>query len=407
MRLSLKSVYSSFAAHKLRSVLAMLGILLGALAFSAVQNISLALVRNAEREVEKLGPGLFLAKAGEVRWSRGGSARFGDESKTFTLQDAAALFRHLPQALDAAPFVAVTANVRYGDTKVPCQLVATTPNYVQVRNFAPDLGRFFTDREEKERDMVCVLGRTIARKLFTRPEDGLGRQVLFFRAALTVIGIMEEKGSDITGTDQDEQVFVPLSTYMRRMANQTWISGVYLNLLPGVDQEEVKKSAEAILRQRHRIGSGQKDDFSLLTARDTIQLQEQALSLVSTLGLISSSISFGVGGLGILSIMVLLVRLRRMEIGIRRALGARRKDIIMQFVSEAGLLAAAGGVLGVALALLLSLAVTLIASFPFVLNTAATLSALFGSCLLGLLSGLYPAWQASKVEILSVLQGHG
>jgi len=310
----------------------------------------------------------------------------------------------LPAARRGTPFAETTMPVRYGDVKIPSQLVAAWPQYAAIRNLDLAAGRFFTAEEEASRKRVAVLGEKIARRLFGRPEAALGRTVLMFRAPVRVIGALASMGADIVGTDQDEQVFVPLSTYLRRFANQDWISGVYIELASPGDEAASKTAATAILRRRHRIDSGERDDFSVATARDTIQLQEQALDLVQTLGWISSSISFAVGGLGILSIMVLLVRTRRLEIGIRRAVGARKRDIVRQFMLEAGLMAGLGGLLGVFGAAGVMVAVTRIGKMPLVVDPLLMAGTFCGSVLLGLAAGAYPAWQAAHVEVLEVLR---
>ena len=405
MRFRPNVALASMGRHKLRTVLAMLGVFLGALALTGVQHLSLAMVRKAEVEVERFGPNLFLARMGRIRVHRSGATRASDIARTFTLSDAQALLDHMPSARSGAPFVSANMPIRHGSTKVLCQLVGTVPGYQHVRSFRAGLGRFFTEDEIRHRAKVCVLGRTIATNLFGSAEAAVGRDVYFYKAASRVIGVMEEKGADIVGTDQDEQVFVPITTYMRRFANQDWITGVYIELAPDADPEQAKDTAGEILRRRHRIDPGEDEDFSLLTAKDTIQMQEQALSLVGTLGLISSSVSFAVGGLGVLSIMILLVRARRLEIGVRRAVGARRRDIVQQFMLEAGLLAGAGGGLGVLCALALVGVVYMLGIFPPVFSPLVIGGTLAGSALLGLLAGLYPAWQASRLEILDVLRG--
>ena len=249
-----------------------------------------------------------------------------------------------------------------------------------------------------------MLGASIARRLFGDGQAALGQMVMLPRAGLRVIGVMEPKGADIAGTDQDEQVFVPLSTYMRRLANQDWITGVYLQLADSQAIEGARQAAATILRRRHSIDAGEDDDFTLLAAQDTMQVQRDALALVQTLGLLSSSISFAVGGLGILSIMVLLVRTRRLEIGVRRAVGAKRRDIVRQFMFEAGLMAGIGGGLGVLSSLLLVLVVCRVGEMPLAYDPLLIVSSLLGSLLLGLAAGAYPAWQAAHVEILQVLR---
>ncbi|QJT09112.1 ABC transporter permease [Oceanidesulfovibrio marinus] len=404
MFLSLKIALSSLAAHKLRAILAMLGVFLGALALTGVQHVSLGLVRQAEIEIEKLGPNLFIAMSGQVHMRPSGSASASRAAATFTRADARALIQSLPSAEDGAPYVTKQLAVRYQAIKVPSVVVGTTPNYEKVRSLRLAYGRFFTQHDVDDREMVCVIGNTIATKLFGSPTTALGRLVYYAQAPMRIIGVLEPMGADIVGTDQDEQVFVPITTFMRRMSNQDYINGVYINLRRSEDAERAKEAASAILRRRHTLTSSEKDDFSVLTAKDTVQLQQQALDLVQTLGVISSSISFAVGGLGILSIMILLVRSRRLEIGVRRAVGATRLDIVRQFLLESGMMATVGGGLGVGLALGVLAIVSVTTGFPFVLEPVFTALAIGGSAALGLAAGAYPAWQASQLEILDVLR---
>ena len=404
MFFSLKIALASLKAHRLRSILAMVGVFLGALALTAVQHVSQAMYLKAEMETAKLGTNLFMARSGKVVFRRSGSAAVRSATATFTLQDAQDLIGSIPQVRAGAPFVLKTLPIRYGNIKIPCQIVATWPTYTEIRSFKPAMGRFITWEDENQRARVCVLGTKIAERLFGKPEQALGQMVYIFRAGVRVIGVMEPKGADIVGSDQDEQVFVPLSTFLRRFANQDWITGVYLQLTDNQSYDVVKKTAESILRRRHHLGQGEDDDFSLLTAKDTIQLQEQALQLVQTLGLLSSGISFAVGGLGILSLMVLLVRSRRMEIGVRRAVGARRLDIIRQFILESGLMAGVGGFVGVVSAAGLVLLIYKIGQMPVIYDPIFIIGPMVGSVLLGLIAGAYPAWQAAKIEVLDILR---
>lgn len=404
MFLNLRLAFSSLSAHKLRAVLAMIGVFLGALAFTGVQAVSQSMVLGAQQEAEKLGPNLMAAVAGQVRFTRSGNMRSQDFVRNFTVSDARALMAGVPSVVSGTPFISTTMDIRAEGTTVTGRLMAVWPQYVQVRSFRPDEGRFFTEAELRNREKVVVLGRKIAERLFRRPRAALGKQVFFYRASFRVVGVMEAKGRDLSGEDQDEQVFLPLTTYMRRAANQDWISGVFLNLADGGNRELALQAAKDILRRRHRIAPGQEDDFSVLTSADAIKLQRQALDLVQTLGLITSSVSFAVGGLGILSIMILIVRARRVEIGIRRAVGGRRSDIVRQFLFEAGLMSGSGGALGVLAAAGLAAVVCRFADLPLALDPMLFGGTLLGSVLLGLVAGSYPARQAAQIEILDVLK---
>jgi putative ABC transport system permease protein len=402
--LNLTIAVSSLSAHKLRAVLAMLGVFLGALAFTGVQHVSKIMVRQAEMETEKLGPNLYAVLAGSIRFTRGGSVRMTGSSRTFVLSDARALIDSVPSVLDGTPFATATMAVRGGGNAVNAQLMACWPNYREIRSFRPDLGRFFTWDEVENRAKVCVLGRKIAERLFGRPELAVGKDIYMFRASFRVLGVMEEKGRDVSGTDQDEVLLMPLTTYMRRASNQRWISGVYLRLDADAGLAAVNAAVQSVMRERHRIGPGEDDDFSSMSAADAIKLQRQALDLMTTLGGITSTISFAVGGLGILSIMILVVRSRRVEIGVRRAVGGRRRDIVRQFLFESGLMAAVGGGLGVAVTVILVLVVGAATDLPIIIDPASLATTLAGSCLLGVIAGAYPAWQAANIEILDVLK---
>lgn len=402
--LNFRIAVSSLSAHKWRAILAMVGVFLGALAFTGVEHVSTIMVKQAEMETEKLGPNLYAVVAGKVRFSRRGNARVVSGARSFTLSDARAIIDGVPSVLEGTPFVSQAMPVRGNGNAVNAQLMAALPSYQAIRSFYPEHGRFFTDQEVHDRAMVCVLGRSIAENLFGQPESAVGQKIYMFRASFRVVGVMEPKGADISGTDQDEIMFVPVTTYMRRASNQNWVSGVFLRLAKDADIDEVEASVKAIMRDRHNIDAGEPDDFSALSPRDAIQLQRQALDLMTTLGAITSSISFGVGGLGILSIMILVVRSRRVEIGVRRAVGGKRRDIVRQFLFESGLMAGVGGGLGVLVTVILVAVGCSLLDLPVILEPASLFLTLVGSCLLGVVAGAYPAWQAANIEILDVLK---
>ena len=402
--LNLSIALSSLSAHKWRAILAMLGVFLGALAFTGVQHVSKIMVRQAEMETEKLGPNLYSVMAGKIRFRRSGGVRVSGNSRTFTLGDAKAIIEGVPSVMEGAPFVSTTMSVRGGGNGVNAKLMATWPNYQVIRSFHADIGRFFNWKEVEDRAKVCVLGRKIAERLFGSAEAAVGRSIYLYRASFRVLGVMETKGRDVSGEDQDEYMFMPVTTYMRRASNQNWISGVFLRLSKDASLEMVGESATAIMRDRHNIVLGRDDDFSTMSSKDAIKLQRQALDLMTTLGGITSSISFGVGGMGILSIMILVVRARRVEIGIRRAVGGRRQDIVRQFLFESALMAGIGGGIGVIVTMgLVSVGCT-VTGLPIILDPTSLTVTLIGSCVLGVAAGAYPAWQAANIEILDVLK---
>lgn len=395
----------ALAVHKGRAILAMLGIFLGALALTGVLHVSKALTLKAELETAKFGPSLVQATAGQLRFRPGGG--FGTSRElvtTFTLADAQYFINKIAAVDRGVPYITSTQSIRAGGANISCTLIATRTEYETVRSAHPEYGRFINAADETDRAKVCVLGSAIADRLFKSREGALGRTVYIRQTALTVLGVMEEKGQDLSGSNVDEMVFVPLSTYMRRLANTDWISGVYLNLRPGADSDAVSEDMRKILRERHFITPGKKDDFFVYSAKEATQLQSQALDLVWTLGLLSSSVSFAVGALGILSIMILMVRTRRLEIGIRRAVGASRRQIMGQFLIEAGFMSGVGGVFGVIVALALVSVAYGLGALPAFYNFPLAAGVSVAAALLGIIAGAYPAWQASRGDILDILR---
>ncbi|KAB1440862.1 ABC transporter permease [Pseudodesulfovibrio senegalensis] len=405
--LNLSMAVSSLSAHKVRAVLAMLGVFLGALAFTGVQHVSAIMVRKAVMETEKLGPNLYAVVAGQIRFRRSGGVRVRGNRANFRVADARAVMDGVPSVLSGTPFASTDDLLKAEGNALTARVYGTWPTWPEVRSVSLAQGRYFTERELEERAMVCVLGPTVAERLFGSPEKAMGKIMRIYRAPFRIIGIMEPKGRDLAGDNQDEFVFMPLTTFMRRASNVDYINGVFLRLAKDADIAVVEDAARRVMRRQHKLGKGQADDFSLLAARDTIRLQQQALDLMSTLGVITSVVSFGVGGMGILSIMILVVRARRVEIGVRRAVGGKRSDIVRQFLFEAGLMAGAGGACGALATLVLVLGLHQFASLPLIILPESLLLTMAGSCVLGLAAGAYPAWQAAHIEILDVLKSQG
>lgn len=405
--LNLSIAVSSLATHKVRAILAMLGVFLGALAFTGVQHVSKIMVRKAVIETEKLGPNFYAVMAAQVRFRRSGSVRVSYNKANFRLSDAQAIIDGVPSVLAGTPYANSSFLVKGGGNAITAPVFGTWPTWPEVRSLSVGLGRYFNWAELEKRATVCVIGVTVAERLFGSAEAALGQTVLIYRAPYKIVGVLEPKGRDLVGDNQDEFMFIPLSTFLRRASNQDHISGVFLRLAKEADVGLVEDAAKQIMRRRHRIKPGQPDDFSLLAAKDTIKLQRQALDLMGTLGLITSVVSFGVGGMGILSIMILVVRARRVEIGIRRAVGGKRRDIVRQFLFESGLMAGVGGLFGVIMTVALVIALSTALGLPLVIDPSNLLLTLGGSCLLGLAAGAYPAWQAAHIEILDVLKSSG
>ena len=401
---SVAIVIASLLTHKVRTGLAILGITLGALSFLSVQQISLSLAERTRMETEKFGSNILGVVAGNVRFSHSGNPRGRQDTQTLLPEEIEKAVATVPDILLASPYVENTHSVRAGNTTVVTTVIATAANYPAIRAIKPEYGRYFTAEENVNRDLVCFLGNTIAEKLFVKSEDALGKTVLVGKVALKVVGVMEGKGSDLSGNNQDDQILVPLNTYMRRLANMTWVHGAYFTLNENASKERIQEHIRLLLRKEHKISGSLDDDFTFITQSQAAKMQKQALDIVQLLGLISASLCFGIGGLGILSIMILIIRSRKKEIAIRRTVGARKKDILMQFLLESGFIAFVGGSIGVIASVGVSYTISVLVSFPFVLAPFYITLTLVISVLIGIFAGLYPALEAAQTNIVTTLK---
>jgi putative ABC transport system permease protein len=282
-------------------------------------------------------------------------------------------------------------------------MLGTSSDFPSLRHFQPEYGRFFTDEEMQRKELVCLLGRELAGRLFPAPEMALGRTVSVSRSVLRVIGVMEAKGMDPGGLRMDELLIVPLTTFMQRFAKQDHLSGAWLGLRDRNELTLLETSLDALLREHHRLSSG-KRDFTLAFAEQVDEFVSNALRLVRTLGMIGAGISFAIGTLGILSVMTLLVRARRLEIGMRRVVGATRRQILAQFIGEAALMSVAGGLFGVASALSLCAVIALTGALPGYFSFLISFGVLSLSICCGMIAGAYPAWKASRTDVLQTLR---
>lgn len=399
-----KIALKALSAHKLRTALAILGVFLGTLVLTAVTHIGSAIVLQADLEVQKLGPNLVQVRAAPVRFGRTNTGSSLGITTTITLEDAEAIRAGVPEIRDMSLFLQTSKRVRAGNLQTSGQVVGVTPSYMEVRALELLAGRFVESADEDELALVCVLGNALAERLFGEADQAWEQDVYVGNSMYKVIGVLEAKGADLGGSSFDEQVFIPFRTFQRRVVNTSRVGGMYINLHDGSNTSSAKNSITQILRVRHGIGPGTRDDFRVFSAEDAAKLRNETLELITNLGALSAAISFAVGGLGIFSIMILLVKARQLEIGVRRAVGASRKVIVRQFLTEAGIMAGTGGVLGVALALLLVTLVYALGGLPYVYEPLFCLLAALASVLVGIAAGAWPARQASKVEVVTALK---
>jgi putative ABC transport system permease protein len=401
--LNLKIALRSLLNFKLRTALAVLGVFLGTFSLIVVSNLSDSLSIKTEKEAENFGKNLLIVRSGVVR-KLGTSTRLLSEATTLNLEDSTAILQGSRFIHDVSPSGNKTFPVRYENVVLKSILVVgVVPNYTEIRNFHIKEGRFITNEDNRNLTKVAVLGTKVVERLF-RKENPLGKHILIWRVPCQVIGIMEEKGVDISGLDQDNQIFVPLSTYLRRFVNKDYVNSISVQVIGEESIPVSKTEIEEILRKRHKIQNSQNDDFTVIDLKDVMALKTQAMSMIKVLGRVSAVVAFLIGGLGILSIMILIVNERRVEIGIRRAVGSRKKDIILQFLLEASFISFSGGTVGVIFSMLVSVFIFWFAKLPFAISPLGHILSFLASIIVGILAGIYPSQKATKIQPVDVIR---
>ncbi|SNZ03973.1 putative ABC transport system permease protein [Persephonella hydrogeniphila] len=391
-----------FKEYRLRSALSILGVAFGTFALITMVSVSYSLKEKSRLEVEKFGKNLVVVKSGKIRVFRRHS-RSITTAKTLKISDALAIKQQIDHVVKVLPSFHISYPIRRKGTTIFSTIIGVGREYPEIRNINVEEGRFYTEKEEKTGEKVIVLGYKIARDFFGK-EDPVGKTILIFRVPCKVIGVMEEKGSDVSGEDQDILIYTPLKTAMRRLANVDYINTIYIQ----VDKKEnipfVKRKIRELLRKRHHIKKGEKDDFTVLSPDDYLRMETEAIHIFSILGGVSAAISFIIGGIGILSIMILIVNERIEEIGIRRAVGAKKSDILLQFLLESAFISISGGLSGAILGTFLSVLIFSVFSLPYTLSLQWIIFSFSLSVLTGILAGLYPAVRASGIKPVEALR---
>ena len=387
----------------MRTLLALLGVIIGV---SAVI-IMVAIGRGAQKEVlskiEEMGTNLIVVNAGQVRTFAGRRRQIGNVI-TLTLRDAKAIHLECPSVHLTAPVQSKKLQIKYGNLNTKTSVVGTTPDFQQIRNFHIRKGEFFTDEENRASIRVAVLGQTVVNNLFEN-DDPIGETIRIRNIPFKVIGVMEAKGVDINGVDQDDQIIIPIDTALRRVFNLTYLSTIYVQAKDDRSIDKAIAEVSGLLRDRHHLTRRAKpDDFTIQNQADVLETQKEATDTFTMLIGSIAAISLLVGGIGILAIMLMVIRERTNEIGLRMALGARKKDILMQFLLESLILSIGGGFLGIILGISGSVTIGLFTNWSASLSIPSIVLAFAFSLIVGLFFGVYPARRASLLDPIEALR---
>ena len=403
---ALRSALRALAANTLRSILTMLGIIIGVAAVITMIAVGRGATERVQEQMKGLGSNIMLVLPGSVT---AGGVRLGAQTgQGLTEEDASAIGRDVPEVQVAAPSLRTGAQVVVGNTNWSTSIFGTTNDYLEAREWPLSVGRLFEAAEMQGSAKVAIIGQTVAAQLFG-DADPMDQVIRVKKIPVTVIGVLEKKGQNSMGQDQDDVLLVPISTYRNRIHGGTAgklkrVGSISVKVREGQSMKVAEDNIKELLRQRFKVQPGADDPFSIRNLTEILQAQEASSRIMTLLLAAVAGISLVIGGIGIMNIMLVSVTERTREIGLRMAVGARGRDILAQFLIEAVTLSMIGGAIGVALGAVATWAVGQFAGWQVSMTLSSILLAVGFSAFVGIFFGFYPARRASQLLPIEALR---
>jgi len=398
----LKAAIRSLAKNKMRTFLTMLGIIIGVASVIAMLAIGQGSKQSIQNQISSLGTNVLMifpsaSSSGGVRMEAG-------TSQKMTLEDATALIERCPSIAYLTPQVRTSGQVVAANLNWRTSVYGVYPDYFSIRNLKVENGIAFSMSDDRSAAKVCVVGQTVITNLFGEGTEAVGRFIRINKIPFKIIGVTEKKGQNAFGQDQDDMVIAPFSTVQKRMLATTYIQ----NMLASATREDLIPAATeeitSVLKERHRLGPSEDPDFTIRTQSDIATAATATASILTILLASIASISLLVGGIGIMNIMLVSVTERTREIGIRMSVGARGRDVLLQFLIEALLISLLGGLIGIAFGVMVSKLITSLMNWPVTITIQSILMSFLFSSAIGIFFGWYPARKASRLNPIDALR---
>ena len=398
---TIRLAFGAIMRNALRSFLTVLGVIIGVGAVIAMVTVGQGSTSQVESDVSKLGTNLLMIRPGQA--GQGPGSPGGAYAQSLTLKDADAIEEQILSVRAAAPSTARSMTAVFGNENYTTSVVGTGNRFLIARDWQISDGRQFYDSELRSGAASCILGATVVKELFGN-YNPVGETIRLKQISCRVIGTLEAKGASSFGSDEDDRILIPVRAFQRRIAGNQDVSIIFVAVHSGASTETAKGDIERLMRERRRISPGVDDDFSVMDMKQ-ISSMLTGISTVLT-GLLSAvaSVSLLVGGIGIMNIMLVSVTERTREIGIRLAIGATERQVLVQFLVEAIVLSLIGGFLGILLGLGLALVGARWLSVPFQPDPAIIALAFLFSAFVGILFGFFPARRAARMDPIEALR---
>ena len=397
----LRIAIRALTRNKMRSLLTMLGIVIGVGAVIATVGLGQGAQEQVQNQIASMGTDLLFISSGSV--NKGGVRLGGGATKTLVYDDMKAIVQQVPTAAQAAPVSGASALIVADNQNWSTRITGTEPQYFDIRNWSFDRGANFTQDDVTRAANVVVLGATVQQNLFGRA-DSTGKTVRIGNLPFLVVGVLQAKGQSGMGQDQDDGVFVPITTLQKKITGQDWLQNIMVSATSQDASYAAQTQITSLLRDRHRIRPGQDDDFSVRNLADVAQLADESSKVMTLLLASIAGVSLIVGGIGIMNIMLVSVTERTREIGIRIAIGATESDVLRQFLSESVVLSLTGGVLGILFGIAASITITKVLGWSILVSPIAVGSAVVFSMAVGIFFGFYPARKAAMLDPIEALR---
>ena len=401
---TLKIAIKALQANKMRSVLTMLGVIIGVGAVIAMLAVGTGASQRIAEQIQSIGSNLLIILPGST--TSGGVRMGAGTQPTLTLGDAEAIKKECPTVLYVGPVLSGVAQVIYAHTNWSTSVQGTTPDMLALRNWPLSSGRVFTEQDVKSATKVCLLGQTVVDNLFGS-EDPVGQSVRIKNIPFKVLGVLAVKGQSSVGQDQDDTAYIPVTTAQKRLFGTLFPGMVRIIMVEARSLEEMdaaQRQITSLLRQRHHLVQKQDSDFSIRNLTQFMEAAEQESRVMTLLLGAIASVSLLVGGIGIMNIMLVSVTERTREIGIRMAVGAKTRAIRMQFIAEALTLSTIGGIAGILAGVAVSKVISALAGWATVISPFSVILAFGFSGIVGIFFGYYPAYKASLLDPILALR---
>jgi putative ABC transport system permease protein len=398
----LRIAMRALSRNKMRSALTMLGIIIGVGAVIAMVGVGQGASKQVQDQISAMGSNMLFVSSGTV--NRGGLRLGWGQTKTLVYDDMKAIVQQAPAVKEAAPGSATTAQVVFGSDNWFTNVQGTEPQYFDIRSWPMQEGVSFTASDVTSAADVAVIGATVRQNLFGA-EDAIGQTVRISKLPFKVVGVLSAKGqSAAMGQDQDDVIFVPITTLQKKLTGEPWLRYIVVSAVSKDATYAAQQEITGLLRDRHRIRQGQDDDFMVRNLADVAQLADQSSRVMTMLLASIAGVSLIVGGIGIMNIMLVSVTERTREIGVRMAIGATEEDVQRQFLIEAVVLSLMGGAAGIFFGVGSSLIISKLLGWAVLVSPLAIVAAVIFSAGVGVFFGFYPARKAARLDPIEALR---